>query len=61
MVFTPGGFIMVPAFLGTTWTLQRVSQMEHEYNEYILHATYRFKIAICYRNKIYFSLRDRCP
>jgi hypothetical protein len=35
----------------------RVSQMEHKD---MLHATYRLKIAICYRNKRHFPLRDRC-
>jgi hypothetical protein len=40
-----GGFIMMAAFPVTTWSLQRISQMEHKD---MLHATYRFKIAICY-------------
>jgi hypothetical protein len=41
---------MVAAFPVITWTLQRVSQMEHKD---MLHATYRLKIAICYRNKTF--------
>jgi hypothetical protein len=40
---THGGFIMVATFSMTTWSLQRVSQMEHKD---MLHATYRLKIAI---------------
>jgi hypothetical protein len=36
----------------------RVSQMEQKY---MLHSTYRLKIAICYRNKSPFPLRDRYP
>jgi hypothetical protein len=42
---------MVAAFLVTTWSLQRVSQMQHKD---MLYATYRLKIAICYRNKRHF-------
>jgi hypothetical protein len=41
----------------TTWSLQGVSQMKHKD---MLHATYSLKIAICYRNKRHFPLRDRC-
>jgi hypothetical protein len=42
----------------TTWSLQSVSQMEHTD---MLHATYRLKIAICYRSKrCLLPLRDRC-
>jgi hypothetical protein len=32
--------------------------MEHKD---MLHAAYRLKIAICYRNKRHLPLRDRCP
>jgi hypothetical protein len=49
---------MVAAFPVTTWSLQRVSQMEHKDT---LHATYRLKIAVCYRNKRHFLPRERGP
>jgi hypothetical protein len=48
---------MVAAFPVTLWSLQRVFQMEHKV---MLHAIYRLKIAICYRNKRYLHLRDKC-
>jgi hypothetical protein len=32
--------------------------MEHKDK---IHATYRLRIAICYRNKRHFPLRERCP
>jgi hypothetical protein len=55
--WTGGGFIVMAAFLVTTWSLQRVSQMEHKD---VLYATYRLKIAISYRSKRHLSLRDKC-
>jgi hypothetical protein len=39
---------MVAAFPVTTWSLQRVSQMEHKD---MLYEAYRLKIAICNRDK----------
>jgi hypothetical protein len=47
---------MMAAFPVTTWSLQKVSQMEYKDTS---HATYRFKTAICYRNKRQLLLRDR--
>jgi hypothetical protein len=48
---------MVAAFVVTTQSLQKVSQMEHKD---MLHATYRLKIAIHYRSKRHLSLKDKC-
>jgi hypothetical protein len=39
-------------------SLQRVSQMEHKY---MLHATYRLKMGMSYKNKRHLPMRDRCP
>jgi hypothetical protein len=50
-----GGSIMMAAFPVTTWLLQRASQME---NKDMLHATYRLRIAICYRNKRHLPPRE---
>jgi hypothetical protein len=46
---------MMAALPVTTWSLPRDSQMEYKD---MIHAMYRLKIAICYRNKRHLPLRD---
>jgi hypothetical protein len=48
---------MVAAFSVTTQSFQKGFKMEHKD---MLHATYRLKIAICYRNKRHLPFRDKC-